>query len=83
MSYETLGQQPVSAGGTISFTLDTTDAEEGVYHLAVQVNPVAGARFALESTEPVRPQEGALPLVVVPPDLALHEVYLPLVLRAG
>jgi peptide/nickel transport system substrate-binding protein len=79
---ETLGQQPVSAGGTIGFTLDTAGAEEGVYHLAVQVNPVAGARFILDSAEPVRSQEGELPLVAVPPDLALHEVYLPLSLRA-
>lgn len=79
---ETLGQQPVSASGTVSFTLSTEGAEEGAYHLVVRANPVAGARFTLDSAEPIRPQEGELPVLTVPPDLALHEVYLPTVLRA-
>lgn len=75
-----LDRLPVDSNGTISFTLATTEATQGFYHLRVSVNPAAGIQFRLSPNEPVRPREGELPVIEVPAGLT-GVTYLPLVLR--
>jgi hypothetical protein len=67
----------------LSFTLTTDEADAGVYHVQVRVNPVAGVQFTLDPTAALRPREGDLPLVVVPEGLIRHFIYLPVVLHNG
>lgn len=75
-----LDQLPVDSNGTISFTLATTEAAQGFYHLRVSVNPAAGIQFRLSPNEPVRQREGEAPVIEVPDGLA-SVTYLPLMLR--
>ncbi len=76
-----LGDLPVDASGAVSFTLTTDEADPGVYHVRVSVNPAAGVQFTLDENEPVQPREGDFPLVVVPDGLIMRYVYLPFVVR--
>lgn len=77
-----LADVPVDDSGELAFTLATDEADEGVYHVQVRVNPVAGVQFELDSAEPARPLEGELPLVTVPDGLITYYVYLPVLLRS-
>ena len=77
-----LGAVNTDGGGSFTFVLDTANADVGAYFVTTTVNPSATARFTLESSEPVRPQEGGGPVFDVSAGIALTEfVFLPLVIR--
>lgn len=76
-----LGQVAVDSSGAVAFTLSTTEARQGEYHLRVSVNPFAGARFTLTAAAPTREREGELPVIEVPAGLSKLPVYLPMVVR--
>ena len=69
------------ASGTIRFTLNTDLAENGVYYVTVSVNPESTTRFILAADETQYPLEESLPLLEVPENIALKEIYLPLTLK--
>jgi hypothetical protein len=76
-----LGNLSTSSSGTITFTLTTTNAEEGIYNVSLSLNPSLSARFTLDSSAPLRPLEGNYTAFDVPAGIATHEIFLPLVER--
>jgi len=78
-----LSELPVDGSGEIAFTLATTEADEGTYHLRVTVNPSGGLAFELDAAEEEHPLEGGLPVVEVPSGLVPYTVYLPVMLRSA
>jgi hypothetical protein len=76
-----LGQTTVDSSGGVAFTLTTEEADPGLYHLRVSVNPAAGLQFTLDEAAPMQPRVGETPLVEVPEGLVPHLVYLPLVVK--
>lgn len=78
----TLGQVSTDSEGGFTFLLSTTDSDEGTYFVTVTVNPVATVRFILNSSEPVRLQEGSGTVFDVPTGIAFTQfVFLPVVSR--
>ena len=77
----TLGTVPTDASGGLVFLLNTDQADEGEYIVTATVNPSSSARFVLDSSKLIRPQEGQGTIFNVPSGLVTHFVYLPLVLR--
>jgi hypothetical protein len=77
-----LGILSTNSSGGFTFTLTTTNADEGIYNVSVRVNPSAMVRFALDASASLKPQEGNYPSFAVPPGIAItQEIYLPLVIR--
>jgi Leucine-rich repeat (LRR) protein len=77
-----LGASAVNSSGQLSVELDTRTAEAGWYVVTASVNPSASAPFMLAPDQPVRPQSGPGPYLVVPPGVAYtRQMYLPLMLR--
>lgn len=77
----TLGTVPTDAEGGLIFLLTTGQADEGSYVVAATGNPSSSVGFVLDSSRPVRPQEGEGTTFNVPSGLLTHKVYLPLILR--
>jgi hypothetical protein len=77
-----LGVVSTDENGDCSFILSTANADEGSYTVTVSANPTASARFTLDWDDPVRPQEGAGPILDVPEGIAFTDcVFLPIVMR--
>jgi hypothetical protein len=75
-----LGAVLASAGGTFTFTLATSSAEEGFYHVVAGANPATTARLTLDAAAPLWPQEGDYPVYELPARIGYAaELYLPLV----
>ena len=77
----TLGTVPTDSSGDLVFLLDTGGADEGAYTVTATVNPGSSARFVLDSSARIRPQEGGGTIFIVPAGLTTQPVYLPLVRR--
>ena len=78
----TLGTLPTDAAGDLVFLLNTDQADNGDYTIAVALNPSASAKIVLDSSKPIRPQEGQGTIFNVPGGMILtHRVYLPVLLR--
>ncbi|MBN2389519.1 MAG: ABC transporter substrate-binding protein [Anaerolineae bacterium] len=69
--------------GNIEFVLNTDQADVGYYEVTVSVNPSASMAFELAMDEPQREQEDQVPVVPVPPGIAINKIYLPLVQRSS
>jgi len=67
--------------GDIEFVLNTEQATVGYYEITVSVNPQASTAFELAQDEPQREKESTAPEVIVPENIAIHRIYLPLVQR--
>lgn len=77
-----LGSVSTDADGAFIFLLSTTNADEGSYFVTASVNPSATVSFALDSNEPLRPQDGVGSIFNVPAGIAFTEsVFLPIILR--
>lgn len=76
----TLGTVPADSSGDFVFLLNTDQADEGYYIVTATVNPSVSVIFMLDSTEPIRSQEGSGTIFNIPGGIAYtHIVYLPLV----
>jgi photosystem II stability/assembly factor-like uncharacterized protein len=73
---------PVDSLGGLTFQLSTAQADAGRYFVTAAVNPSATTDFTLDTTDPIRPQEGSGPIISVPNGIAFTEfLYLPLIQR--
>jgi len=78
----TLGTVATNVNGNLTFILSTANADEGSYFVTVSANPAATVHFILDSSEPIRPQDGSGPVFSVPEGIAFTEsIFLPIVLR--
>lgn len=78
----TLGTVPTDATGLLSFQIDTTGADVGVYFVTAAVNPAATTKFTLDPNEPQYPPSGGEPIITVPAGIAFtHFVHLPIIFR--
>jgi len=73
----TLGAVPTDSSGDLVFLLNTDQADEGGYIVTATVNPSSSARFVLDTSKIIRPQEGQGTIFNVPSGLNTHLVYLP------
>ena len=74
-----LGTVPVTASGTLTFTLVTDKADPGYYTVDVSVNPSAAITFILDPAEPLRSQENDGLVFSVPSGIAYtHRLFLPI-----
>jgi len=72
----------VAETGQFTYTLTTSNASEGYYHVAVSVNPSASTSFILDSEADFRVREGSYPTVDVPAGIAFtHATWLPVIQR--
>jgi len=79
---QTLGIVPTDAGGSFTFLLSTTNADEGSYFVSASTNPIATIGFVLGLNEPIRSQEGSDTIFDVPAGIAFTEsIFLPTVFR--
>ena len=77
-----LGTVPSDAAGDLVFLLNTEQADNGDYTIVATVNSSASAKIVLDSSKPIRPQEGQGTIFNVPGGMILtHWVYLPVVIR--
>jgi hypothetical protein len=77
-----LGTVTTDGSGAFAFILDTSQADMGSYVITARVNPEARFQFMLaENGALVQEEDVALTTFQVPAGIALHLVYLPLVLR--
>jgi hypothetical protein len=76
-----LGSVPTDSFGDLLFLLNTEQADEGEYIITATVNQGSSARFVLDSSRLIRPQEGTGTIFNVPGGLVTHFVNLPLILR--
>jgi hypothetical protein len=74
-----LGAVPTDSFGDLIFLLNTDQADVGDYVVTATVNPSASSRFILDSSKPIRPQEGQGIIFNVPSGLITHMIYLPVV----
>ena len=77
----TLGTIPTDSSGDLAFLLNTEQADGGEYIVSASVNPSSSARFNLDTSKPIRPQEGQGTIFNVPGGLTTRFVYVPLVRR--
>jgi len=77
----TLGTVPTAASGGLVFLLNTDQADEGNYIVTATVNSSSSARFVLDSSHLIHPQEGEGTIFNVPDGLTTQFVYVPLILR--
>ena len=72
----------VDSAGGVAFRLNTGQAGAGRYVATVSVNPSATVVFTLDSSTPLRAQQGSGPTFDVPSGIALTKIlYLPLIRR--
>lgn len=77
-----LGNVTADGSGNLIFLLNTVLAGEGHYIVSAGINPKVLSSFVLDSTLPVRQQEGNGPIFDIPPGIAYTNiVYLPIVNR--
>jgi len=77
-----IGNLATDTSGTFTFTLTTSNADEGSYYVTASVNPNATVRFTLDNNSEIKPQEGSYTTFDVPSGTAFtHEICLPIVLR--
>jgi ligand-binding sensor domain-containing protein len=73
-----LGDLPISSHGTFTFTLSTTNANQGIYYVKVGDQPALRLRFSLNTQNPIRPKEGDFTTFDIPAGIAFtQEFYLP------
>ncbi|MFO7538975.1 MAG: calcium-binding protein [Chloroflexota bacterium] len=72
----------IDSSGSITFLLDTSQADPGSYFVTLTANSTATTGFILDPTAPLRPQEGSGTILDVPGGIAFTRfVYLPVVRR--
>lgn len=72
----------VDAAGNFTLTLNTEQADEGRYIVAVEAGIAASAAFVLDRGEPLRPQESGEPVFAIPSGIAYTKiVFLPIAVR--
>jgi hypothetical protein len=77
-----LGYVPVSSNGVFTFTLSTSNADQGLYIVKVGERPSVQVRLALDTQGPMRPKEGNFTTFDLPPGIALTpRFYLPVFRR--
>lgn len=75
-----VGSALVGGDGTFTFTLATSNADEGVYDVTASVYTSAMVKFILDIDSPTRGKEGSYPQLDVPAGIAItHEIFLPAV----
>lgn len=73
---------PTRQPGSFTFLVDTSLGNPGRYFVTASVNPSVTTQFILDPLEPLRPQEGAGPNLVVPSGLAYSNFnHLPIVIK--
>jgi Tol biopolymer transport system component len=72
----------IDSSGSITFLLDTSQADPGSYFVTLTVNSTATTGFILDPSAPLRPQEGSGTILDVPGGIAFTRfVYLAVVRR--
>jgi hypothetical protein len=74
---------PIDATGQLTVILDTEGADVGYYNLTISVNASVAATvsFLLDSSAPLRPQEGDGIIIGVPPGTAWQQLFLPVIMQ--
>ncbi|GIV78957.1 hypothetical protein FKZ61_014075 [Litorilinea aerophila] len=67
--------------GNVELILNTSQAALGAYEVTVSVNPTATVSFELSEDAPLHVKEGDGPEILVPGNLIIRKVYLPLIER--
>jgi hypothetical protein len=77
-----LGTVSTDNNGALLFLIDTAGAEPGKYFVSVSaIDESDTVDFFLTSAAPVRSQEDEGPVFVLPEDIAMTVLYLPLIFR--
>ncbi|HEX6304232.1 MAG TPA: hypothetical protein VFZ76_08590 [Anaerolineales bacterium] len=77
-----LGTVPTDNNGALLFLIDSSGAEPGKYFVSVSAMDESDTvDFFLTSAAPLRSQEDEGPLFVLPEDIAMIVLYLPLIFR--
>ncbi len=84
-----IGDFSSDAQGGFVFQIDTSQGEEGQYQVQVSAPGVGQrssglgpqANFLLDAQAALHPAEGGVPVLLLPPDIAIHLSVLPFVVR--
>ncbi|NUM45901.1 MAG: hypothetical protein HUU38_14445 [Anaerolineales bacterium] len=77
-----LGSIITDGAGNLEFQIDSTNAEIGSYYISVLDGNISlTTRIMLNVNSPVRPQEGAGEIFLLPAGSGLSEIFLPTITR--
>ncbi len=76
-----MGIDQTDSDGELTFILDTTGADPGIYKVRVASTRVGTTMFRLDPDEPQWPQEDSGKVITIPAGIGLEQFLLPIILK--